>query len=139
MTNASYPYTAKDGTCLYNASNTTGVNAISQTNVAPYDAIGIQTALALQPLSIVVEANKSCFQFYQTGIFNNPACGTSPDHAVLLVGYAPDPTTQTDYWIIKNSWGETWGEQGYMQIELVPNGKGFCGCQMELLYPTANV
>ena len=63
-------------------------------------------------------------------------CGTSLDHGVLLVGYGVD--NGEDYWLVKNSWGAGWGEQGYFRIfrDAVEGQPGVCGLQMDASYPT---
>ena len=75
------------------------------------------------------------FQHYKTGVFDSDACGTKLDHAVLVVGYGED--NGTPYWIMKNSWGTVWGEEGYMQVQIA-DGAGICGIQMGPLYPSSN-
>jgi len=138
MFESAYPYTAVDGTCMYNASNTSGVTVTSWSWVTPYVATGIEAAVAVQPLSISIEADKLCFQFYKSGVLNNTNCGTTLDHAVLMVGYGTDATAGP-YWLVKNSWGTSWGESGYIQLAQVANGDGICGCQMEPLFPVASM
>jgi C1A family cysteine protease len=76
------------------------------------------------------------FQHYTSGVFDSDKCGTKLDHAVLVAGYGTD-STGAPYWILKNSWGTTWGEKGYMQVQIV-DGAGICGIQMGPLYPTSN-
>jgi len=68
---------------------------------------------------------------------DNTACGTNLDHAVLAVGYGTDEASGLDYWLIKNSWNTTWGDQGYIKLARV-DGAGICGVQMEPLAPTVN-
>ena len=92
----------------------------------------MKAALNGQPLSVSIEADKLCFQFYTEGIFANTKCGTSLDHAVLTVGWGIE--NGTEYWVVKNSWNTTWGDQGYIRIAIV-DGDGYCGVQMEPLYP----
>jgi C1A family cysteine protease len=77
------------------------------------------------------------FQQYKSGIFDSAKCGTSLDHATLVVGFGTDAASGTDYWIMKNSWGTVWGEQGYMQLA-IQSGAGVCGIQMGPLYPSSN-
>jgi len=83
----------------------------------------------------LIEADRAVFQQYTSGIFDSTACGTSLDHATLVVGYGSE--NGQDYWIMKNSWGTVWGEAGYMRLAIV-NGQGICGIQMNPLYPTAD-
>jgi len=75
------------------------------------------------------------FQSYSSGIFSSKACGTNLDHCVAIVGY--DSQNGKNYWIVKNSWGVTWGEQGYIRIKR-DTGKspGICGIAEEGVYPT---
>lgn len=75
--------------------------------------------------------NAGCNDFYgyKSGVFNT-GCGTRLDHAVNLVGYGPD------YYILRNSWGTTWGENGYMRIAASADGNGVSGCQMDITFPT---
>jgi len=75
------------------------------------------------------------FQQYTSGIFDNDACGTALDHATLVVGYGEE--NGQEYWIMKNSWGTVWGEEGYMRLAIV-DGPGICGIQESPLYPYSN-
>ena len=61
-------------------------------------------------------------------------CGTNLDHGVLAVGY--DTTADPPYYIVKNSWGSSWGENGYLKIK-IESGEGVCGIQMTPSYPTS--
>jgi C1A family cysteine protease len=74
----------------------------------------MKAALARQPLSVSIEADRSVFQNYRSGIFNSTACGTSLDHATNVVGWGT--SGGVDYWLMRNSWGTTWGESGYMRV-----------------------
>ena len=89
-------------------------------------------AIASQPISVAIEADKMVFQYYTSGIFDASTCGTNLDHAVALVGYGDG------YYILRNSWGTSWGEKGYMRIARTGDGVGICGVQMEPVYPTSN-
>ena len=95
----------------------------------------MKSALEKQPISVSLEADKSVFQQYQSGIFDSPKCGTTLDHATLLVGYGSE--NGKEYWIMKNSWGTDWGEDGYMRLE-IQYGAGVCGIQIEPLWPESN-
>ncbi|OAY70134.1 Senescence-specific cysteine protease SAG39 [Ananas comosus] len=71
------------------------------------------------------------FQHYQGGVFTGP-CGTDLDHAVTAIGYGTDESSGIKYWLIKNSWGTTWGEAGFMRIQRdVDSSQGMCGLAMQ--------
>ena len=77
-------------------------------------------------LSVAIDASHREFQHYKSGVYNQPDC-TNMDHAVLLVGYGTENVNgkDIDYWLIKNSWGTSWGEYGYMKLER--NNGNMCG------------
>ena len=72
----------------------------------------LEAAVALGPVAVAIEADQAGFQSYKSGVFDGGAagCGTKLDHGVLVVGYSPD------YWIVKNSWGPSWGEEGAVPV-----------------------
>ena len=105
------------------------MNVTSYGNVTADSVTQMQAALAKQPLAVSIEADTRVFQSYSSGVLNNTACGTNLDHAVLTVGWGTDASAG-DYWLVKNSWGTTWGEKGYIRLAIV-NGAGICGVQME--------
>ena len=78
------------------------------------------------------QADKSAFQLYKGGVLDNPACGEKLDHGVLVVGYGTDDSSGKDYWKVKNSWGATWGEQGFIRMV---RGKNMCGVASQASYP----
>lgn len=84
-------------------------------------------------MSVAIEADKFAFQAYKTGVFDNTSCGTNLDHAVLLVGYGNE--NGQDYYMMKNSWGTSWGESGYMKMAMIGDGDGICGVQMDPVAP----
>ena len=97
----------------------------------------MKAALTKQPLAVSIEADTKVFQTYKSGVLDSQECGTKLDHAVLAVGYGKDADTGLDYWLVKNSWATTWGDEGYVKIAIV-DGKGICGVQMEPLAPTSS-
>ena len=87
-----------------------------------------------QPVSVAIDASSYKFQLYHNGIFDFENCGTRLDHGVLIVGYGTE--NNEDYWIVKNSWGEQWGENGYIRIKRNSNKKeGLCGIAMMPVIP----
>jgi cathepsin L len=120
-TEKSYPYTASDGTCQ--SSYTT---AVPRGGVTGYKDISSESALlnavsTVGPVSVAIEADQSSFQYYSSGVLTG-TCGTSLDHGVLAVGFGT--SSGTDYWKVKNSWGTSWGMNGYVLIE---RGVNKCG------------
>ena len=95
----------------------------------------LEAAVAQQPVSVAIEADQTVFQHYTGGIVTNDACGSQTDHGVLAVGYGVDNGQQ--YWKVKNSWGPSWGEQGYVRIEKgSPHPHGECGIRESASFPT---
>jgi len=137
-TEESYPYKGVDGVCEENKCNYyRGSRDNSFTQVRPNDDIELIKALNKQPVSIAIEADQYQFQLYKSGIFTNK-CGNNLDHAVVLVGYGTDDNTNTNYYILRNSWGRSWGEDGYMRIlkdGSLNDGSGQCGLLSIPMYP----
>lgn len=123
---ASYAYTAAQGTCQ--TSCTEIVQISSFVNVGTNEP-ALKAAVAITPVSIAIEADQTGFQFYSSGVFSG-ACGQALDHGVLAVGYGTD--NGQAYWIVKNSWGASWGESGYIRIAM---GQNLCGISNEPSYP----
>jgi len=128
-TEAAYPYTAQDGTCK--TAVTSAATISGYTDVTSGDEDALAAAVAIGPVSVAIEADQACFQFYSSGILSDPTCGTQLDHGVLAVGYGDQ--SGTPYWIVKNSWGSDWGSEGYV---LIIRGQDECGISMEPSYPT---
>ena len=95
----------------------------------------MKSALGGQPVSVAIEADQMAFQSYTSGVITT-GCGTNLDHGVLAVGYGTD-SKAGDYFIVKNSWGATWGSSGYILMEKGKGGKGQCGVAAQPSYPTA--
>jgi len=130
-----YAYTGTDDSCKYEEASATSVTVSDYLAVTPSSPSQMKAALAKQPLAVSIEADKFVFQTYKTGVLNSTRCGTSLDHAVLAVGYGTEDGQ--DYWLVKNSWNTTWGDQGYIKLAIV-DGAGICGVQMEPLGPMTN-
>jgi len=127
-----YPYTARDGTCKYDATKVkarfTGFYDIPQN-----DCKGLLSAITQQPVSVAIAAN--AIMFYSSGIFAVTNCGTSLNHGVTAVGYGTQDSK--NFYIVRNSWGAGWGEQGYIRMSRdVQTDSGICGICMVSSYPT---
>jgi len=130
-TEASYAYEGKDGTCRFNPSNTVNAPVQSYTDIIEGNENDLQNAVGtVGPVSVAVDANMF-WQFYAGGLFNPLFCdGKKLNHGVAVVGYGNE--NGKDYWIVKNSWGSTWGKQGYMTMVM---GKNLCGVSNAAVYP----
>jgi len=132
-TESSYPYTAKNGVCHFSTANV-GATIASYGTVAAGSESGLVTAIARQPISVAIDASHNSFQLYKSGIYYEAACSSSRlDHGVLAIGYGSDTTG--DYYIVKNSWGTSWGTAGY--INMARNRSNNCGIATQAAYPTA--
>lgn len=123
MTEADYPYTGRDGTCKFDESKV-AVDVSSWEQVSTNEAQIAAYVAANGPVSIGL--NAAAMQFYTGGVshplkFLCSAAGI--DHGVLIAGYGTE--SNKPYWLIKNSWGTTWGEKGYYKLY---RGAGCCGC-----------
>ena len=107
-------------------------------DVTSNDPNALQNAVAIGPVSVAIEADKMVFQLYTGGVIDSTNCGTNLDHGVLVCGYGHDSTTGQDYWLLKNSWGTSWGESGFFRIlrDMTTTGAGICGLQSQPSYPT---
>jgi len=133
-----YPYTSgagQRGTCSYDESSATAVTVSSYVDVTPSSPTQMKAALTTQPLAVAIEADKYVFQTYKSGVLTSDKCGTTLDHAVLAVGYGSD--NGQDYWLVKNSWNTTWGDQGYIKLGM-DSSNGTCGVQIDPNQPTTN-
>jgi len=132
-TESSYPYHATDGSCKFQASNV-GATLKSFTDVSSGSESALQQAVAGRPVSVAIDASHSSFQLYKSGVYNEPACSSSQlDHGVLAIGYGND--NNQDFWLVKNSWGSGWGQQGYIWMSRNKNNQ--CGIATAASWPTA--
>jgi C1A family cysteine protease len=130
-----WAYTATNGTCDSTAHGTaTNFMTSGYVAVTAESETALKTQLATQPVSIAIQADQSVFQVYQSGVFSSSECGTALDHAVTLVGYGTE--SGEDYYLMRNSWGSSWGEAGYMKMAMIGDGPGICGLQMDAVAPT---
>jgi len=128
----SYPYTAMDGHCKYDASLVVG-HCTGFVDIKRNDEKDLAKAVAsVGPVSVAIDAGHRSFQLYKGGIYNERQCSsTLLDHGVLVVGYGTQINHK--YWIVKNSWGATWGDSGY--IKMSKNQNNQCGIATMASYP----
>lgn len=135
-TETNYPYTGQDGECTFVerevAGKFTGYQSVESNNNQ-----ALMSAVAQQPVSVAINAIQASFQFYSSGVYDDPSCPSSMqdlDHAVLAVGY--DTENGKDYWLVKNSWSTQWGDNGYIKMAR-GNDVNTCGILDVPVYPVA--
>ncbi|KAL3819309.1 hypothetical protein ACJIZ3_005214 [Penstemon smallii] len=129
-----YPYKARDQFCDAVKMNAPVVMIDGHENVPENDEDALMKAVANQPVSVGIDAGGTNMQFYSEGVYTG-RCGTELDHGVAVVGYGTT-SDGTKYWTVKNSWGQEWGEQGYIRMQRGVDAKeGLCGIAMEATYP----
>ena len=132
-TEASYPYKAEDEKCRFKSADV-GATDTGFVDIKHDDENALQEASAnVGPISVAIDASHQSFQMYHSGVYNEPACSqTLLDHGVLVVGYGVDGGK--DYWLVKNSWGTSWGMKGYIYMSRNKNNQ--CGIASKASYPT---
>ncbi|XP_059224580.1 cathepsin L [Stomoxys calcitrans] len=133
-TEKSYPYEGIDDSCHFDKASIgatdTGFVDIPQGN----EEMLMKAVATMGPVSVAIDASQESFQFYREGVYIEPNCNAENlDHGVLVVGYGTDKNGQ-DYWLVKNSWGTTWGDNGY--IKMARNQQNQCGIATASSYPT---
>lgn len=132
------PYTAQSGKCTSSESSCKKVAQFSYCqDVQSRNEMMLKSAVSIVPVAVAIEADTRVFQFYSGGILDSESCGTSLDHGVLVVGYGEENGQK--YWIVKNSWGDSWGEEGYIRIARSDSTAtdGVCGIALMPSFITA--
>jgi cathepsin L len=132
-TEASYPYHAVDQKCKFKPANV-GATDTGFTDVTSGDEDALATAIAtVGPISVAIDASQDSFQFYTSGVYSDDGCSsTQLDHGVTAVGYGKT-SDGTAYYIVKNSWGTSWGDSGY--ILMARNDNNMCGIATSASFP----
>jgi cathepsin L len=129
-TESSYPYTARDGTCKTSCTTAIPKGGITGYKTVSQSTSALQSAIQQGPVSVAIQADQMAFQLYSGGTISS-GCGTNLDHGVLAVGYS-----STDgFFKVKNSWGSSWGVNGYVQISTAGNT---CGIHSDASYPVVS-
>lgn len=138
-TEESYPYKAKQGKCQFKKDKI-GSTCSGYVDIPTGDEKALEEAVATYgAVSVAIDVTEDKFMFYKSGVFVDKTCSNKEDelnHGVLVVGYGTDNSTksaQHDFWIVKNSWGSRWGEQGY--IRMARNHDNMCGISTAASYP----
>ncbi len=125
MTEADDPYPAKNGDCQYDKTKAV-TYVLSYHDVTKDSPDQLKAALNEGPVAVAIEADQKSFQLYTSGVITS-GCGTKLDHGVLAAGYGTE--NGEDYFLVKNSWGNTWGDKGYVKIGA--GKKNICGILSE--------
>ncbi len=134
-TEQSYPYEAQDGDCRFTTANF-GATDSGFVDIKSSDENALLQAVGtVGPVSVAIDASHLSFQLYSHGVYYEPRCSSKRlDHGVLAVGYGHCAVSNQDYWLVKNSWGTSWGDEGY--IKMARNKKNMCGIATMASYPT---
>ncbi|XP_044517347.1 procathepsin L-like [Gracilinanus agilis] len=133
-TEQAYPYIGQDSECKYRP-ECSGANVTGFVDIPSGQERALMKAVAnVGPISVAIDAGNPSFQFYQSGVYFEPQCSSSQlDHGVLVVGYGTEGKSGKKFWIVKNSWGEEWGDKGY--VLMTKDKDNHCGIATAASYP----
>ncbi|XP_042910706.1 cathepsin L-like peptidase isoform X2 [Parasteatoda tepidariorum] len=131
-TRHAYPYKEKEGKCMFDDSKVgatcSGYKILPKGDVEELK----KTVATIGPVAAAFNGHLDSFHDYKRGIYDDKDCKSDDlNHAVLVVGYGTED--DTDYWLIRNSWGKSWGDNGYMK--LLRNSENLCGIATRASYP----
>jgi len=133
-TENSYPYQTRTGSCQYNADHV-GATISAFKDVPAGNEDALLAAVNEHPVAVAIDASQNSFQLYKSGVYYESRCSSSRlDHGVLAVGYGKEENG-SEYWIVKNSWGKNWGENGY--LKMARNKNNNCGIATQASFPQA--
>ena len=128
-TTRDYVYTAKDGVCDVDASSNVAATMSSYEDVPAFDEDAMADALTISTLSVAIAADCINFQLYSEGVFDGEGCDPQDlDHGVAVVAFDTDADSGLDYFVVRNSWGTSWGNEGYIWFQ---RGTNVCGVSSE--------
>jgi cathepsin L len=132
-TEESYPYRPMDGPCKFKEADI-GATEQSCMDIKEGSEDDLKSAVAtVGPISVGIDASHGSFQLYRSGVYNEKRCSSKRlDHGVLAVGYGTEDSK--DYWLVKNSWGKSWGMEGYIMMSR--NKENQCGIATQASFPT---
>ncbi|CAA6662242.1 unnamed protein product [Spirodela intermedia] len=133
-TDGHYPYRGVAGQCRTDRRRVVRISGFRK--VPSRNSYALQYAVAYQPVSVLIEAYSRGFRFHKSGVFTGP-CGEATDHFLTVIGYGTD-YNGIDYWLVKNSWGTSWGEGGFGKIQRNAGGSGRCAILSQPQYPVMN-
>ncbi|KAL6637868.1 hypothetical protein ACP70R_025440 [Stipagrostis hirtigluma subsp. patula] len=131
---STYPYRGEDGSCRSRAAAAVAASIRGHEDVPPNNEGALMAAVSRQPVSVAINGADFVFRFYDGGVMGGAGCGTELNHAITAVGYGT-ASDGTGYWLMKNSWGASWGEGGYVRIRRGVRGEGVCGLAKLPSYP----
>jgi len=148
-----YPYTAKEGKCMAStcSRSRSSKDESNDWRVSGWQRVPRFSKEALKAalykhgaISVSIEADRDVFHLYKRGIVHDKGpgetCGQMLDHGVNAVGYGVDDDSGDGYWIVKNSWGPTWGEEGFVRLSMSDGGRsGECGILMDASFPVIEI
>lgn len=133
-TESEYPYRGNEGSCK----NPQVLKSIlGYYDVPAGSGYELQKAITKNPVSVAIEADSAVFQNYVSGVIDDSSCGSSLNHGVLVIGF--EQNTRIPYYIVKNSWGENWGENGFVRLAINDSYAGMCGIHLMGSYPFLDV
>ncbi|XP_044513497.1 procathepsin L-like [Gracilinanus agilis] len=129
-----YPYVGENNECKYQP-ECSGASVTGFVDIPSEQERALMEVVAtMGPVSVAIDGGNPTFQFYNSGVYFEPQCSSSElHHAVLVVGYGSEGIDGKKYWIVKNSWGEEWGDKGY--ILMTKDENNHCGIATAASYP----
>ncbi|KAL1555636.1 cathepsin L [Salvia divinorum] len=128
-----YPYKGRQGICNPITARKIAASITGYVQIPERNETAMRSAVARQPISAAIDASAAELQLYSGGVFTG-ACGKRLNHGVVVVGYGEEEGVE--HWIVKNSWGVGWGDEGYLKLQRGSSDeRGVCGIAMDGSYP----